>query len=71
MSVQVVREFVRLRTVARSQDSLKNKLKQLEGVLTARLDKHESDIDELFDAVEILMGDSADSEPGKQIGFLP
>lgn len=68
MSVEVIREFIRLRTIARSQDPLKKKLGQLEQAVKARLDKHESQIDELFDAVESLI-EPADSK--KQIGFIP
>jgi hypothetical protein len=71
MSVRVVREFVRLRTAARSQDSLKKKLRQLEGAVRSRLDRHESKIEELFDAVENLIGASEDVGPAKQIGFAP
>lgn len=71
MSVQVVREFVRIRTVVRSQDSLKKMLRQLERVVKSRLNKHESQIEELFDAVETLIGNPGGPEHPKQIGFVP
>ena len=71
MSVQVVREFIRLRDIARSEDPLKKKLGQLERVVDARLNRHESQIDELFDAVESLAEPPDCSKPKRQIGFVP
>lgn len=50
MSVQVVREFILLRSIARSQDPIKKKRAQLERAVNVRLDTHEDQIDELFDA---------------------
>lgn len=71
MSVQVVREFIRLRAISRSQDSLKKKLGQLQRAVKSRLDKHESQIEELFGAVESLIEGSDDFESTKKIGFSP
>lgn len=67
MSVQIVREFIRLRTIARSQDSLKKKLVQLARAVRS----HEIQIDDLFAAVETLIEKSEDTESPKQIGFVP
>jgi len=67
MSVQVVREFIRLRTIVRSQDSLRKKL----GQLARAVRSHEVQIDELFAAVETLIETSKDAESPKQIGFVP
>lgn len=71
MSVEVVRQFVRFRVVAHSQDAVKEKLAQLEGVVNARLDKHEDQIDELFDAVESLIEPEHGLGSKKLIGFTP
>ena len=71
MSVAVVREFLRLRTIARSQETLRKKISQLERAVNARLEKHEFHIDELFDAVESLIEPESDSKKKKRIGFAP
>jgi len=71
MSVEVIREFVRLRSIVRSQDPVRKKLAQLELAVNARLDKHEALIDELFDAVESLIEPADDAKPKKRIGFAP
>ncbi|OGS36609.1 MAG: hypothetical protein A2506_05565 [Elusimicrobia bacterium RIFOXYD12_FULL_66_9] len=71
MSVQVVREFIRLRGIARSHDPLKMKLGQLARSVNARLDKHESQIDGLLDAVESLFEPAGDSDSKRLIGFAP
>lgn len=47
-SVRVVREFVRLRTIARSRDSIRGKLRELARAVRS----HEVRIDELFAAME-------------------
>ena len=67
MSVQVVREFIQLRTITRSQSSLRKKL----GQLARAVQSHELQIDELFAAIEPLIDNSVDPEPPKQIGFVP
>jgi hypothetical protein len=41
MSVQVVREFIRLRSIARSDCALKETLQQLEKAVNSRLNRHE------------------------------
>ena len=71
MSLEVVREFIRLRTIAASHDSLKSKLGELERAVKARLERHESQIDELFGAVEALIDPASARKTKKQIGFLP
>lgn len=71
MSVRVVREFVRLRAISRSDCPLKEKFQRLERVVRSRLDAHETHIDELFDAVQRLLDGSDDSPTRKQIGFAP
>jgi ORF6N domain len=71
MSVEVVRQFVRLRALAHSQDPIKKKLAQLERAVNARLDNHEDQIDELFDAVESLIEPEHGPGSRKRIGFAP
>ena len=70
MSVQVVREFIQLRTIAGSRDPIKKKLAQLERAVNARLATHEDQIDELFDAVDSLI-EPKDSDSKNRIGFVP
>ena len=70
MSLEVVREFIRLRTIALSHESLRTKLGELERVVKAGLNKHESQIEELFEAVAALI-EPANSRSKKTIGFFP
>lgn len=67
MSVQIVREFVRLRRIAREQGSLRRKLMQL----ARSVRSHGFQIDELFAAVEKLIDATPDSESARRIGFSP
>lgn len=71
MSVKVVREFIRLRAIARSGCALKEKLRRLELAVKSRLDEHGSQIDELFDAVQRLIAGPDDLAPQKRIGCAP
>jgi hypothetical protein len=72
MSVKVVRAFIRLRTIALSQVALTKKVKELEHAVKARLDEHDDQLDELFNAVEALIETPpASDETKKQIGFVP
>lgn len=48
MSLEVVREFIRLRTIALSHDSLKTKLGELERAVKARLDERTMRIEDQF-----------------------
>ena len=71
MSVFVVRAFIRMRQMLIEQRSLARKLAELEKELTARLDVHETAINEMFRQIRQLL--SPPSEPGppkKRIGFL-
>lgn len=71
MSVEVVRAFIRLRRAAVSQGIVAQKLADLERAVNIRLDQHDQDIEELFDAVESLIENGVDSKSPKRIGFLP
>lgn len=72
MSVEVVKAFVRLRKILRTNPSLRSKLNQIESAVKSRLDKHDADIDQLFKIVESLLGESPEEDTAKKrIGFAP
>jgi hypothetical protein len=71
MSVFVVRAFIRMRRMLIEQQSLARKLAELENELTARLDVHETAINEMFQQIKRLLNSPLDPEPPKRrIGFL-
>jgi phage regulator Rha-like protein len=71
MSVFVVRAFIRMRQMLIEQQSLARKLAELEKELTARLDVHETAINEMLRQIRRLLGPPSEPEPPKKrIGFL-
>jgi hypothetical protein len=71
MSVFVVRAFIRMRHMLIEQRSLARKLVELERELTARLDVHETPINEMFRQIKRLLSPPSEPEPPKnRIGFL-
>jgi len=71
MSVFVVRAFVRMRQMLVEQRVLARKLAELEEELTARLDVHETAINEIFGQIKRLLSSPPEPEPPKKrIGFL-
>ena len=71
MSVFVVRAFVRMRQMLIEQRGLARKLAALEKELTARLDVHETAINEMFLQIKRLLNPPSDPQPPKKrIGFL-
>ena len=71
MSVFVVRAFVRMRQILIAQKDLARKLAELEKELTARLDVHETAINEMFRQIKRLLSPPSEPEPPKKrIGFL-
>jgi hypothetical protein len=71
MSVFVVRAFVRMRQMLVQQRGLARKLAELEEELTARLDVHETAINEILGQIRRLLGSPPEPEPPKKrIGFL-
>jgi hypothetical protein len=71
MSVFVVRAFIRMRQMLIEQQGLARKLAELEKELTARLDVHETAINEMFTQIRRLLSPPSESEtPKKRIGFL-
>jgi len=71
MSVFVVRAFVRMRQMLVEQRGLARKLAELEEELTARLDVHETAINEIFGQIKRLLSSPPEPElPKKRIGFL-
>jgi hypothetical protein len=71
MSVFVVRAFIRMRQMLIEQRGLSRKLAELERELTARLDVHETAINEMFRQIKRLLSPPSEPEPPKKrIGFL-
>jgi phage regulator Rha-like protein len=71
MSVFVVRAFIRMRQMLVEQRSLARKLAELEKELTARLDVHETAINEMLRQIRRLLSPQPEPEPPKKrIGFL-
>jgi hypothetical protein len=71
MSVFVVRAFIRMRQMLIEQRGLARKLAELEKELTARLDIHETAINEMFRQIKRLLSPPSEPEPPKKrIGFL-
>jgi len=71
MSLFVVRAFVRMRQMLVEQRVLARKLAELEEELTARLDVHETAINEIFGQIKRLLSSPPEPEPPKKrIGFL-
>jgi hypothetical protein len=71
MSVFVVRAFIRMRQMLIEQRGLARKLAELEEELTARLDVHETAINEMLRQIKRLLSPPPEPEPPKKrIGFL-
>jgi hypothetical protein len=71
ISVFVVRAFIRMRQMLIEQRGLARKLAELEKELTARLDVHETVINEILGQIKRLLSPPLEPEPSKKrIGFL-
>ncbi len=71
MSVFVVRAFIRMRQMLAEQRGLARKLAELEEELTARLDLHETAIDDILKQIKRLLSAPPEPSPRKRrIGFL-
>jgi hypothetical protein len=71
MSVFVVRAFIRMRQMLVEQRGLARKLTELEKELTARLDVHETVINEILGQIKRLLSSPPEPEiPKRRIGFL-
>ena len=71
MSVFVVRAFVRMRQMLIEQRGFARKLAELEEELTARLDVHETAINEIFGQIKRLLSSPPEPQPPKKrIGFV-
>jgi hypothetical protein len=72
MSVFVVRAFIRMRQMLIEQRGLARKLAELEEELTARLDLHETAINEIFGQIRRLLSSPSEPQPPKRrIGLDP
>lgn len=63
MNIIIMRAFVKLRQILVSHTELAQKFKELEG----RVDKHDSDIREIFDAIRKML--TIEEKPKRKIGF--
>jgi hypothetical protein len=71
MSVFVVRAFIRMRQMLIEQRGLARKVAELEKELTARLDVHETVINEILGQIKRLLSPPSEPQPPKKrIGFL-
>jgi hypothetical protein len=71
MSVFVVRAFIRMRQMLTEQRDLARKLTEIEKELTARLDIHETAINEILGQIRRLLSSPPEPEtPKRRIGFL-
>lgn len=71
MSVFVVRAFIRMRQMLIEQRDLARKLVELEKELTARLDVHETAINDILEHIRRLLSPLPEPTPPKRrIGFL-
>jgi hypothetical protein len=71
MSVFVVRAFVRMRQMLIEQRGFARKLAELEEELTARLDVHETAINEILGQIRRLLSSPPEPQPPKRrIGFV-
>ena len=71
MSVFVVRAFIRMRQMLVEQRGLARKLAGLEKELTARLDIHETAINEILGQIRRLLSSPPEpQQPKRRIGFL-
>jgi hypothetical protein len=71
MSVFVVRAFIRMRQMLVEQRGLARKLAELEEELTARLDIHETAINEILGQIKRLLSSPPEpQQPKRRIGFL-
>jgi hypothetical protein len=71
MSVFVVRAFIRMRQMLIEQRGLARKLAELEKELTARLDVHETVINEILGQIRRLLSSPPETQPPKRrIGFV-
>jgi hypothetical protein len=66
-SLQVVRAFVRLRSILAAHKDLAGKLKELEKMLGT----HDIQIQGLFEAIQDLMNPTIPDEPKRSIGYRP
>jgi phage regulator Rha-like protein len=71
MSVFVVRAFIRMRQMLVEQRGLGRKLAELEEELTARLDIHETAINEILGQLKRLLSSPPEpQQPKRRIGFV-
>ncbi len=64
MSVEVVRAFVRLRKIASSHGNIERILAELEAAVSARLNRHDKDIEAIFRLLGSLIQDEPEQSSG-------
>jgi hypothetical protein len=66
MSVEVVRAFVQLRKIASSHWNIERILAELEAAVTARLDRHDKEIEAIFRLLGRLIQDDPEQSFGSR-----
>lgn len=69
VNIEIIRAFVELRRVAASHAVLEEKIEELERETTARLDKHDQQLDQIFKSLRQLI--APPPKPKRKIGFAP
>jgi hypothetical protein len=67
VNIEIMRAFVELRRVAGSYAALQERLDDLERDMTARLDQHDEQIEQIFEALHQLI--SPPQRPKQPVGF--
>jgi len=67
VNIAIMRAFVELRRVASSYAALQERLEELEGEMTGRLDRHDEQLDQIFKALHQLI--SPPQRPKRPVGF--
>lgn len=67
VNIAIMRAFVELRRVASSYAALQERLEELEGEMTGRLDRHDEQLDQIFKALHQLI--SPPQHPKRPVGF--
>lgn len=69
VNVEIMRAFVELRRVANSYAAIEKQLEQIEADMSARLDEHDDQLREIFEALHQLI--SPPTRRKRPVGFSP
>lgn len=69
VNIEIMRAFVELRRAAASYAALEERLKELERETTARIGRHDEQLDQIFKTLRLLT--SPPARPKRPVGFRP